>query len=72
MKKLILIMALLPLNVFAEEAHPDVLASNDNCSNLLSAVERNDCLNTAKKKEAKQNFKNFQESKQLAYPNQDF
>ncbi len=68
MKKLILILALLPLHVFADEAvNPNVFASNNNCSNLLDPVERRDCLNIEKKTEAKQNFKNFQENNQSPY-----
>ncbi len=69
MKKLILIIVLLPLQVFAEDVtNPNVLASNNsNCSSLLNPGERKDCLNTEKKREAKQNFKNFQENMQSAY-----
>lgn len=68
MKKLILIMALLPLQSFAEKTvHPDVFASNSNCSSLLDPTERRDCLNIEKKSEAKQNFNNFQENKQTPY-----
>lgn len=69
MKKLILIMALIPLHGFAEQTvHPDVFAkNNNNCSNLLDAKERRDCLNIEKRSEAKQNFKNFQENNQAPY-----
>ncbi|RUR06455.1 hypothetical protein [Legionella sp. km772] len=68
MKKLILMIALLPFQGFAEQTiHPDIFASNNNCSKLLDPTERRDCLNLEKKSEAKQNFKNFQENNQAPY-----
>lgn len=68
MKKLIFIMFLLPLTVFAEEtANPNVYASNSNCSNLIDPTERKECLIIEKKSEATQNFKNFQENNQSPY-----
>ena len=71
MKKFILILALLPLQGFAEQAvNPNVYASNNNCSSLLDPKDRKDCLNIEKKSEAKQNFNNFQENKQTPYKEQ--
>lgn len=68
MKKLIFILALLPLQGFAEETvHPNVFASNKSCADLSDATERKDCLNIEKKSEAKQNFRNFQENNQTPY-----
>ncbi len=62
MKKLILIMALLPLNAFATDAvNPDSYANN-NCDNIQDPAERKDCFNIEKKNEAEENFRNFQEN----------
>ena len=50
MKKFILILALLPLQGFAEQAvNPNVYASNNNCSSLLDPKDRKDCLNIEKR-----------------------
>lgn len=71
MKKIILLIALLPFNVFASEKttaqNPNTYAMNNKCENLTDPVERKDCLIIEKKSEARENYKNFQENNHSAY-----
>jgi hypothetical protein len=64
MKKIILLAALLPLSVFANEGGNlnTYSLSTNNCENVTDAQERKDCLVIAKKNEARENYKNFQEN----------
>jgi len=63
MKKIIFILALLPLNLFAaDEANPNTYAMNNKCANATDPVERKECLTIEKKSEAQEHYKNFQEN----------
>jgi hypothetical protein len=67
MKKLVLILALFSLNVFAsDEINPNSYANND-CNKIANLAERKDCLNIEKKNEAEENFKNFEENTPSSY-----
>jgi hypothetical protein len=64
MKKIVLIVALLPLTVFARDGINSNANSliNNKCENVTDPVERKDCLIIAKKNEAEEHYKNFQEN----------
>ncbi|KTD73718.1 hypothetical protein Ltuc_1565 [Legionella tucsonensis] len=67
MKKLIFIMALLPLNTFAiDPVNPNLYANND-CESIQDPAEKKDCFNIEKKNEAEENFRNFQENNPAPY-----
>ncbi len=66
MKKLVLIMALFSVNAFAAEVNPNS-SLNNNCESLKDPAEKKDCFNIAKKNEAEENFRNFEENSPAAY-----
>ena len=68
MKKLVLIMLLLPLSVFAsDEINPN--SYPDQCEHIKDSVEKKECFNIVKNEEAEQNFENFEENNQTdVYP----
>jgi len=69
MKKIILIVALLPLNVFASDgANSNSYAINKNCDTITDPAARKDCLLNEKKNEAEEHYKNFQENNHDQYP----
>lgn len=63
MKKLIFILILMPLYVFA---------SNTNCNELTDATAKKECLSLEKQKEARDNFKNFGKNSQSPYQQKNF
>ncbi|MGL5742953.1 MAG: hypothetical protein ACRCXC_10675 [Legionella sp.] len=67
MKKLGLLIALLPLSVFAgEKVNPNSYLNN-NCQSITDPEERKDCLSIAARNEAQENFKNFEENTPSSY-----
>lgn len=68
MKKLVLILALIPLLGFAEDKVPpkSLKIFNKQCENMKDPAQRKKhCLTEEKQKEAAENFRNFQENNRI-------
>ena len=67
MKKIVLVLALLPLSLYAnDEVNVNSYAKN-NCEQITDPVEKKECFNIAKKNEARENYKNFEENNHTSY-----
>jgi hypothetical protein len=68
MKKIILILALFPLCVFAaNDGMNSRTYTSDSCANTTDPALKRECLDAEKNKEAARNFENFEENTPSSY-----